>query len=57
MKRIQIIGLALLVLCGLFSQFTDLKAYPAAVWVIAGLAVFGMLLVLSEYFWPDKDKD
>ena len=50
MKRIQLLGLGLIVICGIISQFTLVKQYPWAVWVIAVFAVLGMVLVLWDWF-------
>ena len=50
MKRSQFVGLGLIVFSGILSQFTMVKEYPWAVWVIGLLTVVGMVLVLWEWF-------
>ncbi len=50
MTRQQYIGLGLIILCGVLSQFTAVKQYPWAVWIIALVAIVGMVLVLWEWF-------
>ncbi|WP_290478143.1 MULTISPECIES: hypothetical protein [unclassified Leeuwenhoekiella] len=50
MKRIQLIGLGLIVLCGLISQYTNATQNQFMVWLLAIGAVAGILMVISEYF-------
>lgn len=55
MKKKQLIGLGLIVLCGALSQWTPAKENQLMVWLMAFGAMAGMLLVISEYFTSTKD--
>jgi len=50
MKRIQLVGLGLILLSGFLSQFTAIKQTQWGVWTMAIMAIVGMVLVLYEWF-------
>jgi hypothetical protein len=50
MKRIQLVGLGLILISGFLSQFTAIKQSQWGVWAMAILAIVGMVLVLYEWF-------
>lgn len=55
MKKIQLIGLGLIVICGAISQWTAANQNQFAVWLLAIGAVIGILMVISEYFTSKKE--
>ncbi|MEH6658736.1 hypothetical protein [Leeuwenhoekiella marinoflava] len=55
MKRIQLIGLGLIISCGAISQWTAANQNQFAVWVLAIGAVAGIFMVISEYFTSKKE--
>ncbi|MFD2825073.1 hypothetical protein DSM03_101661 [Leeuwenhoekiella aestuarii] len=55
MKRIQLIGLGLIIICGAISQWTAANQNQLAVWLLAIGAVVGILMVISEYFSAKKE--
>ena len=50
MKKIQIIGLVLVVVSGVLSQYTSINESQIGVLVLAGVALVGVVLVVSEWF-------
>ena len=55
MTKKQLIGLALIVIAGALSQWTNFKQNELLVWLLAFTAVAGMLLVMSDWLKPKKD--
>ena len=55
MKRIQLIGLALIVLAGASSQFLDISGKSWVIWVPAVAAVVGMILILVDWIKSEKE--
>ncbi|MGB3776338.1 MAG: hypothetical protein WA951_13860 [Leeuwenhoekiella sp.] len=50
MKKIQLVGLGLILLSGALSQFTALKYVQWGVWMLAILALVGMIMILYDWF-------
>lgn len=50
MNKRQKLGLGLIVLSGIISQFTSVKQYQTGVWIMALLAMIGAVLVLYDWF-------
>mgnify|MGYP001351946473 CR=1 FL=1 len=57
MRKIQIVGLALILICGVVTQVTNLKQNDVAVWVLALGTVVGIILVISDWLKPNKPKE
>jgi len=56
MKRTQLIGLALIIICGMISQYTNATQNQFLVWLLAIGAVAGILMVISDYFTSKEKK-
>ena len=54
MKRIQLIGLALIVLAGASSQFLNINGKSWLVWLPAAAAVIGMILIIYDWIKSEK---
>tara|TARA_R110002020_G_scaffold248619_7_gene462649 strand:- start:264 stop:431 length:168 start_codon:yes stop_codon:yes gene_type:complete len=55
MTKKQLVGLALIVIAGALSQWTNFKENDLLVWILALTAVAGMLLVMSDWLKPKND--
>ena len=52
MKRIQLIGLALIVIAGACSQFLNISGRSWVIWIPALAAVAGMALIIYDWVRP-----